>query len=430
MATTRKSTTSEPVKMTPTQMRKKIAELETEIENYKENTAWCFMCGKPKRKDRFYDNTDPLVVSHCSPICKDCAKKIALRVDANGEEHEPTKESIQLALRYLNKPFYNKLYDSSIQESENSATGKTKNNAWTSYIKNVSMPQYIGETYADSDMFKEKIIYEDEKTTEDVIKGREDQDTYSSFVKNKNDVVRLLGYDPFEKEAISDQPFLYSQLLGLIDSSEDANDDMMRTASAISIVRAFLQQSKIDNAISTYMSDIRKLQNNSATIKSLQQSKKDLTSIIKDLAAESCISLKNNKNAKKGENTWTGKLKKIRDLDLREGKINGFDIETCKGMQQVADISMSAILKALHFDESEWADMVAEQRKKIGELTEKSDSYYEAFRILLQENLDLRDTLKAKDILDDSNLCNLDDIINTYIFNRKKGDTDEKIAGL
>ena len=55
---------------------------------------------------------------------------------------------------------------------------------------------------------------------------------------------------------------------------------MMRTASAISIVRAFLQQTKIDNAISSYMSDIRKLQNNSATIKSLQQSKKDLTSII------------------------------------------------------------------------------------------------------------------------------------------------------
>ncbi len=33
-------------------------------------------------------------------------------------------------------------------------------------------------------------------------------------------------------------------------------------------------------------------------------------------------------------------------------------------MQQVADISMSAILKALNNDESEWADMVAEQRKK------------------------------------------------------------------
>ena len=33
---------------------------------------------------------------------------------------------------------------------------------------------------------------------------------------------------------------------------------------------------------------------------------------------------------KKGENTWTGKLKKIKDLDLREGRINGYNIDTCK----------------------------------------------------------------------------------------------------
>jgi len=137
--------------------------------------------------------------------------------------------------------------------------------------------------------------------------------------------------------------------------------------------------------------------------------------------------LKNNKTSKKGENTWTGKLKKIRDLDLREGKLNGFDLETCKGMQQVADISMSSILKALHFDESEWADMVAEQRKKIGELTEKSDSYFEAFRILLQENLDLRDKLKEQGLLNDSNLCSLDNVVNTYIFNRREIN-DEKTS--
>ena len=89
------------------------------------------------------------------------------------------------------------------------------------------MVNYVGMTYQDSDMFKEKIVYEDEKTPDDLVKGRENQDTYTDFLKNKKDVVRLLSYDPFEKEAISDQPFLYSQLLGLLDSSEDANDDMM-----------------------------------------------------------------------------------------------------------------------------------------------------------------------------------------------------------
>lgn len=414
MATTKNTTATGQVKMTPTQMRKKIEQLECENTDFKENVAWCFLCGKPKRKDKFYKNTDPLCKSGVSPICMDCARKLALRVDINGEEHEPTKESIILALRYLNKPFYESLYTSSIQEAENSVTGKTKYNAWTSYIKNVSMPQYIGYTFADSDMFKEKIVYEDEKTVEDVVNGREDQDTYSSFVKNKNDVVRLLGYDPFEKEAISDQPFLYSQLLGLLDSSEDANDDMMRTASAISIVRAFLQQSKIDNAISTYMSDIRKLQNNSATIKSLQQSKKDLTSIIKDLAAESCISLKNNKNASRASTTWTGKIKKIKDMNLREGEVNGFDIATCKGMQQVMDASNTSILKALRLDESEWSDMVAEQREMITSLRSDLDNYKEISRILLRENIDLKDYMEEEGLIKPEDLVDLNELYSCF----------------
>ena len=239
------------------------------------------------------------------------------------------------------------------------------------------MQQYSNKFFKDSDFFKEKIIYEDEKTPADVIKGKESQDTYEGFEKNKEDVIRLLGYDPFEQEALSDQPFLYSQLIGLLDSSEDANDDMMRTASAISIVRAFLQQSKIDNAISSYMSDIQRLRNNSATIKTLQASKKDLTTIIKDLAAESCISLKNNKNAKKGENTWTGKIRKIKDMNLREGEVNGFDIGTCKGMRQVMDMSNASILKQLRLDESEYSDMLAEQREIITKLRDDLDNYKE-----------------------------------------------------
>jgi len=83
-------------------------------------------------------------------------------VDRNGDEHEPTKESVQLALRYLNKPFHNLLWDSSVQESENLITGKIKTNVWTAYIKNVAMGQYNTETYFDSDFYKEKIIYDDE----------------------------------------------------------------------------------------------------------------------------------------------------------------------------------------------------------------------------------------------------------------------------
>lgn len=220
----------------------------------------------------------------------------------------------------------------------------------------------------------------------------------------------MLSYDPFEKEEIADQPFLYSQLLGLLDSSEDANEDMMRTSSAISIVRGFLQQSKIDDTISKLMCDISNIERNSATIKSLQESKGKITSVITSLAQDSCISLKHNKNAKKGENTWTGKIKKIKSLNLRSGEVNGFDIDTCRGMQQVQEISDASIMKQLALDESEWSDMVSEMRVVNTGLRKEKDAYQEINRILLRENLDLRDTLKENNLLNEEQLKDLKDI--------------------
>ena len=423
MATKMKNKNSEPKKLTLAQARKRVDELEERVKDLENNYMTCYICGKPKRKIyNFYGSTDPIVQSGYAPICKECAEALACRKDKNGDLHEPTKESVQLALSYLNKPFFENVYNASIGESLNQNSGRTKNNVWSSYIKNIAMKQYIGYTYKDSDMFKERIIYDDEYTPESLLEGRENQDTYVDFVKNKNDVVRLLSYDPFEKEPISDQPFLYSQLLGLLDSSEDANDDMMRVASCISIVRNFLQQQKIDDTIAKLMSDIQQLQKNSATIKSLQDSKAKITGMIKDLAAESCISLKNNKNAKKGENTWTGKIKQIKDLNLREGEINGFDLNTCKGMRQVMDESNKSILAQLRLDESEYSDMLAEMREKITVLREQVDNYKEISRILLRENIDLKDYIEENNLTLSENLVDLNVLFSPFNDEEEKND--------
>ena len=402
-------------KLTAAQLRKKVELQEEKIQTLKDG-AWCYLCDTHKAKDKFYVSTDPMNKSGLTPICKDCAKKIALQTKSGKEE--PTKESVQLALRYLNKPFLEKVWDSSIQEVENLASGRVKSNVWMAYARQIAMPNYVGMTYFDSDHF---VKYKQETkntkepiTEEELIENHMGQDTYDSYIKNKEDVVRLLSYDPFEKEDIADQPFLYSQLLGLLDSSEDANEDMMRTSSAISIVRGFLQQAKIDDTVSKLMCDISKIESNSATIKSLQESKAKITSVITSLAQDSCISLKHNKNAKKGENTWTGKIKKIKELNLREGEVNGFDMETCKAMRQVMDLSNASIMKTLNLDESEWSDMVAEQRKMIGDLQYQLDKYIEISRILLRENLDIKDYLKDKNVTLDMNLVNLNDLYSCF----------------
>lgn len=414
MATTKET---QPTKLTAAQLKKKVETQEEKIKSLKEG-AWCYMCDTHKAKDKFYVSTDPMSKSGLTPICKDCAKKIALKIGKDKVEHEPDKNSVIETMRYLNKPFLSKLWDASIQESENLALGKVRSNGYYSYIKNVAMGQYNTLTFKDSDVFDNNTVEEEtskEQTTEEeLIESHAGLDTYDSFLKNKNDVIRLLSYDPFEKEDIADQPFLYSQLLGLLDSSEDANEDMMRTSSAISIVRGFLQQSKIDDTISKLMCDISNIERNSATIKSLQESKGKITSVITSLAQDSCISLKHNKNAKKGENTWTGKIKKIKSLNLRSGEVNGFDIDTCRGMQQVQEISDASIMKQLALDESEWSDMVSEMRVVNTDLRKEKDAYQEINRILLRENLDLRDTLKENNLLNEEQLKDLKDVYSVF----------------
>lgn len=321
------------------------------------------------------------------------------------------------------------MWTASVQESENLASGKLRSTAWRSYVKNISMGQYNGLRFKDSDMFKERVVYEDEKSSRDIIEEHAGVDTYDSFVKNKEDVIRLLDYDPFEKEPVGDQPFLYSQLLGMLDASEDANDDMMRVSSAIQIVRGFLQLQKIDDAMAKLMGNINEVQDNSATIKSLQDSKQKITSMITNLAAESCLSLKNSKRQVKGENTWTGKIKRIKDLNLRESEMNGFDVATCRGMAQVQEISDASIMKQLALDESEWSDIVANMRVDNQRLRKENGSYKEINRLLLKENLDLKDYMDERGVTPKNALVNLRDLYSVFSgdieFVDEEGDSDE-----
>lgn len=421
-----------PLKTSKDQPKQPIAEVRKENERLKilfETGIRCSMCGALKPAEKFYVDTNPYLKTGRGHVCKECIGHVALRQDKDGFDHEPTKDSVRLACRILDKPFLEALWDASVEETRDDGKTKFKSNVWAAYIKNVQMTNYVGLTYLDSDGIKpEKVKYADEMTADDVVSAHEGQDTYDSFDKNKKDVIRLLEYDPFEKESVVDQPFLYSQLLGLLDTNgAEVNEDMIRTSSAISIARGFLQASKIDDALARMMNDITALEENAATIKSLQDSKKNIMTQIKDLAAESCLSLKNSKNSVKGENTWTGKVKKIKDLNLRGAEVNGFDIATCRGMQQVQEISDASIMKQLSLDESEWSDMVANMRVTNKELRAERDQYKEINRILLQENLDLKDFLEDNNMIPEKAMVNLRDIYSVFAGQgEEEGDIDEQ----
>ena len=136
----------------------------------------------------------------------------------------------------------------------------------------------------------------------------------------------------------------------------------------------------------------------SGEIKNYMDTKKKVADVISQLAEQSCISMKHNKNASKGENTFTGKIKKLKELNLREAELNAFDIGTCEGMRQVADISNASIIKQLHLDESDYTEMLAQQREMITKLQQQADTKTEEARILLRENVDLKKFIEEKGI--------------------------------
>lgn len=393
----------------------------------------CPYCLKEKKKSEFYVSTDPNVLTGITSMCRNCVKKIALNWDDNRQEFGTcTKKSVMNALEYIDRPFFENLWNSSYGEWANQDAKVRRTTVWDSYIKNVSMKQYNGLRWRDGDIFYTYV--EDAKQVVELENGNKEnaqtlvdsQEVNNEFEKNRKDVIRLLGYDPFEGEKLEDQPLLYSQLIGYLDSGGDSNDDMMRTSSAITIVRGFSQQSKIDDKLAKAMANPNI---NPTELKTLLDAKKNLSSTISQLAEQSCLSLKHNKNASKGENTWTGKIKKLKDIDLRDAEVNGFDIGTCRGMQQVLEISDASILKQLALDESEWSDMVAEQRKTITDLQSKRDTYREINRILLRENLDLRDTLEENGLLDIENLHDLKELFSPLSETVEQNDEEENSNG-
>ena len=209
----------------------------------------------------------------------------------------------------------------------------------------------------------------------------------------------MLGYDPFQKESLAEQPFLYATLIGYLDASEDANEDRMRVSSIVEIVKGFNHIEKINDLISALINDKMHMEKNISTVKALEDTKNKITTSILNLAKDNGISLKHSVNSTKGENTWTGKVRKLKEMNLREAEVNLFDAETLGGIAQVADVSNASILKQIALDENDSASMIIEQRELINKYKIQAQQNEETARLLLRENLDLKSLLKEKGLM-------------------------------
>lgn len=125
---------------------------------------FCAICGRPLSKMNFY--TDRRWSDGLSIVCRDCLKKIAEQRKNDDDEPNETRQSIRRALKMLDKPFINSVYDSAARTASMDRCNKT-NTIFPNMVQQLSsLPQYIHKTYKDSDpdeefIDEEKIINED-----------------------------------------------------------------------------------------------------------------------------------------------------------------------------------------------------------------------------------------------------------------------------
>lgn len=307
-------------------------------------------------------------------------------------------------LNICDKPWIDKIWDSSYFEYVNDNAGLKRTNIWASYIKNIGLPQYKALRWRDSDLFtnyKERALREARLEIEsEMASNQSSQDVDNEYEINRKDVIRMVGYDPFLNYPIQeDKPVLYAQLVSFID--DETKNDGMKMNAVIQIVQAFNQIQKINDAINDLTSDIRKLNNNNGTIKQLADTTTKLLSGANALAKDNGISVNFNNSKSKGANTLTGKMKELDQIGFRDAKINMYDIDYCKGMQQVAEISAQAQVNQIGFDENVMNEIGNIRRELIDDLQKQRDKAVERARLLLIENRDLKDFLKEKGLIDE-----------------------------
>ncbi len=399
----------------------------------------CYLCGHLHPVEKFYVSTDPMCHTGRTRVCRDCVESIVYSIGPDKVKHPPTKESIQMALEYLDKPYFEKLYEASVLEAANTMSGKTKNNVWTSYIKNVSMKNYNMLRWKDGDIGHST-------TFVDIGPIDNSDEVRKMYEVNKRTVISALGYDPFESAAETDKPLMYSKLVGFLDEStqedelklgacveivhslnqseklntvinslqrttdsivknaatiESTQEDELKLGACVEIVHSLNQSEKLNTVINSLQRTTDSIVKNAATIKALEATKKDIMKTTLDLARDNGISIKHSNRNTKGAHTLTGKLKQLKQSDLRSKEMNLFDVNTAEGMQQVANISFEAIMKQLSLDENDYTNMIATQKTMIKNLQEELAVAKEECRLYRRERNDLRELCEEKKLINE-----------------------------
>lgn len=196
--------------------------------------------------------------------------------------------------------------------------------------------------------------------------------------KDREQIVKIIGYDPFAKNPLEDKPQLYRDLTGML--TDSMRKDVPRAKAAVEVVTGY-------NNIRKYQDKVNQLINSGQLDDDTQkQLDKHLEMIAKIQASVIAISEKNGfTNSRSlgsnGKGMLSDVMNTIDEHMYDPGITNFFDIATSKSIEQISDISVKSMLNQIKLTGQEYVEMLTEQNKIVHEAQSKMRALKEALRI-------------------------------------------------
>lgn len=327
----------------------------------------CLKCRENLPIERFYQSSGSKIWTEeiRFPICKDCLLIMFHEISEDNNNNDVL--AMGTICHYLDVPFFEKYYD-----DLRSSTAEARMGA---YLQKTATFTLRDETFMASCTNIGRPV---NKILE---KGDVDAWSYSDK-KNRSFVISIVGYPPFDDDGYREQDkiYCYNTMAGYCDN-ETIGGDMHKVQGCISIVKASLQMSLLEERI---FAEIKKNSSmkNGKEISEAVGAKKNLQSIISSIARENNIASAYSKESTAGQNTFSGKIKFLSRNGYEAIKENMYDIRTSDAIQQVAQLSANAIIESLKLDDNDLTKMIREQREMLVKSQSEADKFREENRIL------------------------------------------------
>lgn len=196
--------------------------------------------------------------------------------------------------------------------------------------------------------------------------------------KDRQQIMNIIGYDPFEENLPEDRPQLYRDLTGML--TDAMRKDIPKAKAAVEVVTGY-------NNIRKYQNRVNSLINQPLLDDEGQkQLDKTLEMITKIQNSLNAINDKNGfSNSKSigtsGRGMLSDVMKTVDDHMYDPGYVNYYDIATSKSIEAIADVSNKSILNQIKLTGQDYTDMLAQQAEIVHKSQKIAREAQEALRL-------------------------------------------------